>query len=59
MTQIWFDENNFDETLNQMLDLRESPDKRNNMRNQAYEFYKLHQDADYTFADIMNNIEKT
>lgn len=54
---IWFDENNFDETLNQMLDLRESPEKRNAMRNQAYEFYKLHQDADYTFAEIMKNIE--
>lgn len=54
---IWFDENNFDETLNQMLSLYDNPEKREKMRNEAFEFYKLHQDADYTFKDIMESIE--
>ena len=54
---VWFDENNFDETLNQMLDIMSSKEKRKQMRNDAFEFYKLHQDADYTFSDIMENIK--
>jgi hypothetical protein len=55
---IWLDENNLEETFAQVLDLFDHPEKRNRMRNQAYEFYKLHQDADYTFKELMNNIEK-
>jgi hypothetical protein len=27
------------------------------MRKAAFEFYKLHQDASYTFNDIMENIK--
>ena len=54
---IWFDENNFDETLGQMLELYDNPEKRDKMRNDAYEFYKLHQDASHTFTDIMENIK--
>lgn len=53
---VWFDEHNFDETLNQMLEL-DDPKKRDQMRNDAFEFYKLHQDASYTFNDIMENIK--
>ena len=53
---IWFDEHNFDETLNQMLEL-DDPKKRDQMRNDAFEFYKLHQDASYTFKEIMENIK--
>jgi|TARA_R110002167_G_C12694674_1_gene652775 hypothetical protein len=53
---IWFDEHNFDETLNQMLEL-DDPKKRDKMRNDAFEFYKLHQDASYTFKEIMENIK--
>ena len=55
---IWFDENNLDETLNQMLSIYNNPKKREKMRNDAFDFYKLHQDADYTFKDIMEGIEK-
>lgn len=54
---IWFDENNFDETFDQMLELYNNHEKRNKMRNDAYMFYKLHQDASYTFKDIMENIK--
>ena len=50
-------QNNFDETLGQMLELYDNPEKRDKMRNDAYEFYKLHQDASYTFKDIMENIK--
>tara|TARA_R110002050_G_scaffold32017_1_gene82431 strand:+ start:39 stop:1250 length:1212 start_codon:yes stop_codon:yes gene_type:complete len=54
---IWFDENDMDETFSQILDIYDNPGKRWPMRKEAYEFYKLHQDADYTFAEIMKNIE--
>lgn len=54
---VWFDEHNFDSTFNAILDLFDHPEKRQKMRNDAYEFYKLHQDASYTFKDIMENIE--
>ena len=40
-----------------ILDLFDNPQKRNKMRNQAYEFYKLHQDADYTFGELMEKIK--
>ena len=54
---IWLDENNLDETFEQIIDLFDNPQKRNQMRNQAYEFYKLHQDADYTFGELMEKID--
>jgi len=54
---IWFDEHDFDETLTTILNVGNSPSLREEMRNNAFEFYKLHQDASYTFKDIMENIE--
>jgi hypothetical protein len=54
---VWFDEHNFDETLTTILKIRDNPLLREEMRNNAFEFYKLHQDASYTFKDIMENIE--
>lgn len=54
---IWLDENNFDAAFKQFLEINNDPKKREIMRNQAFEFYKLHQDADYTFKELMNNIK--
>jgi len=54
---VWFDEHNFDSTFNMILDLFDHPEKRQKMRNDAYEFYKLHQDASYTFKELMENIQ--
>ena len=54
---IWFDENDFDGTLNQMMDIIDNKEKREQMRNDAFEFYKLHQDASHTFKHIMESTE--
>jgi peptidyl-prolyl cis-trans isomerase D len=47
---------NLDEVNAQILEL-DNPKKRDKMRNDAFEFYKLHQDASYTFKEIMENIK--
>ena len=53
---IWFDKNNLEETLDQTLEVINNPAKRKKMRDDAFEFYKLHQDADHTFKELMENI---
>jgi len=53
---IWLGPGNLDEVNAQILEL-DNPKKRDQMRNNAFEFYKLHQDASYTFKEIMENIK--
>jgi hypothetical protein len=53
---IWLDENNLEENLNQMLEIDNDTALREKMRNEAYSFYKSHQDASYTFNDMMVSI---
>ena len=54
---IWLDADNFDEAFAQILELKD-PKKRDQMRNDAFEFYKLHQDASHTFTELMEHIKK-
>lgn len=53
---IWLGPDNFDEVIAQILEL-DNPKKRDQMRNNAFEFYKLHQDASHTFKELMENIQ--
>jgi len=55
---IWLDENNLENAWNQMREVGLCHMTRNKMRNDAYEFYRQHQDASHTFKELTNKILK-
>jgi len=55
---VWLDEENMAETLETIKALEKDPGMREEWRNNAFEFYKLHQDAEYTFAEMMKRIKE-
>jgi len=55
---IWFDEDNLNETFDMILKLQLRRDLFEEYRNNAFEFYKLHQDANYTFSEMMERINE-
>ena len=54
---IWLDDNDMQPAFDLLNKLAKDPELRNQYREQAFEFYKLHQDAEYTFAEMMKQIE--
>ena len=55
---IWLDDNDMKPAFDLMDKLAKDPVLRNQYREQAFEFYKLHQDSQYTFAEMMNKIKE-
>jgi hypothetical protein len=55
---VWLDMDNTAGTIAQIEKITLDDVLRNDMREQAYEFYKFNQDAAYTFADIHSKMEK-
>lgn len=55
---IWLDDDNMQPALDLVNKLSKDPVMRDEYRNMAFEFYKLHQDASYTFAEMMDLIKK-
>ena len=49
---IWLDDDNMEECLDTIEMLNRKPKTRELWRQDAYEFYKLHQDAKYTFSEL-------
>ena len=54
---IWLDDNDMQPAFDLLNKLAADPVLRNQYREQAYEFYKLHQDSQYTFAEMFEQIE--
>lgn len=54
---IWMNENNFQKTYNKMKYLAENPEERDELRKKAYNFYKLHINADDVFDDLIEKIK--
>jgi hypothetical protein len=54
---VWFDRNDMASTYKIIEKLSNDEVMRDEWREMAYEFYRLHQDAEYTFKEIMNKIE--
>ena len=57
---IWLpdDVENMGPAFEQIEFLSKNPTARDDMREQAYEFYKHHQDAEHTFKEMMDKIEE-
>ena len=55
---LWLDKTNGAEVIEQVKKLTNDPVLRDEWREGAYEFYKQHQDAELTFADLMNKIKE-
>ena len=55
---IWLDDNNMQPAFELLNKLAKDPVMRNEYREQAFEFYKLHQDSQYTFDEMMNTIKE-
>jgi hypothetical protein len=53
---LWLDDTNFAEVSAQMIALANDPVKRDEMRHKAYEFYNLHIDSQYAFAELMEDL---
>tara|TARA_R110000765_G_scaffold9042_2_gene28540 strand:- start:3825 stop:5042 length:1218 start_codon:yes stop_codon:yes gene_type:complete len=56
---IWLDDDNMKPAWDLMVKLSNDPELRDKWRKDAYDFYKLHQDSEYTFGDIFNKITET
>ena len=54
---IWLDDNDMQPAFDLLNKLAADPVLRNQYREQAFEFYKLHQDSQYTFAEMFEQIE--
>ena len=54
---IWLDDNDMQPAFDLLNKLAADPVLRDQYREQAYEFYKLHQDSQYTFAEMFEQIE--
>lgn len=55
---IWLDDNDMQPAFDLVNKLSKDRGMRNEYREMAFEFYKSHQDSQYTFAEMMNQIEK-
>ena len=55
---IWLDDNDMKPAFDLLNKLSKDPVMRNEYREQAFEFYKLHQDSQYTFDEMMNKIKE-
>jgi hypothetical protein len=55
---VWLDDNDMKPAFALLDKLAKDPVLRNEYREQAFEFYKLHQDAQYTFAEMMDKIKE-
>lgn len=55
---IWLDDNNMQPAFDLLNKLAKDPVMRNEYREQAFEFYKLHQDSQYTFDEMMKKIKE-
>ena len=55
---IWLDDNDMEPAFNLLNKLAKDPELYKQYSEQAYEFYKLHQDAEYTFVEMMNQIKE-
>lgn len=55
---IWLDDNDMQPAFDLVNKLSRDAVMRDEYRNMAFEFYKLHQDASYTFAEMMDLIKK-
>lgn len=54
---IWLDEENMEPALELIQKLSADPLLRAKYREDAYEFYKLHQDASYTFKEMFEHMQ--
>ena len=54
---IWLDDNDMQPAYDLVTKLTKDCGMRNEYREMAFEFYKQHQDAQYTFAEMMKQIE--
>lgn len=55
---IWLDDNDMQPAFDLLNKLAKDPELYKQYSEQAFEFYKLHQDAEYTFAEMMNQIKE-
>lgn len=53
---VWFDDDNMQETLDTIKKLTTDVGMRAEWREMAYEYYKEHQDAEYTFREMHDHI---
>ena len=53
---VWFDDDNMQSTMDLIEELTNNHDLRNTYRKDAFEFYREHQDASYTFAEMLEKI---
>lgn len=55
---VWLDDNDMQPAFEILDKLSRDPVMRDEYRNMAYEFYKLHQDSEYTFDEMMKTIKE-
>jgi len=55
---VWLDDENMQPAFDLVYKLSKDPVMRNEYREMAFEFFKLHQDSQYTFAEMMKHIEE-
>lgn len=55
---LWLDDDNKDEVIQQVKMLSSNAALRDQWREGAFEFYKQHQDAEFTFEDMMKTIKE-
>ena len=55
---VWFDDDNLDATFEQIKQLTASNSMRDEYRHMAFEYYKEHQDSEYTFKEMCDIIEQ-
>lgn len=55
---IWLDDSDMQPAFDLLYKLSKDPVMRDEYREQAFEFYKAHQDAEYTFAEMMDLIKE-
>ena len=55
---IWLDDNDMQPAFDLVNKLAKDPVMRDEYREQAFEFYKLHQDSQYTFDEMMKKIKE-
>ena len=54
---IWLDDNDMQPALELVNKLAKDKVMRNEYREMAFQFYKQHQDSQYTFAEMQKQIE--
>lgn len=56
---IWLDDNDMKPAFDLLYKLSKDPVMRDEYRNMAFEFYKQHQDSQYTFDEMMKKIKNS